>query len=133
MRHRKQEPEATAFRMSWYGTWHTPPQLRGGMPARRDNYATRHSLLRGGCRGSVLRLILKRGLQQLAVGTVLGLLGAWTVGRVMEKLLVETSAADPAVHGTSSFVLCSIALAACVIPAWKAARLDPLSALRSRN
>ena len=83
--------------------------------------------------GNVLRLILKRGLQQLAVGTVLGLLGAWTVGRVMEKLLVETSAADPVVHGTSSFVLCGIAVVACVIPAWKAARLDPMSALRSRN
>ena len=82
---------------------------------------------------NVLWLVLKRGLQQLAIGLVLGLLGAWTVGRVLEKLLVETSAADPAVNGTASFVLCGIALAACVIPAWKAARLDPLSALRIRN
>jgi putative ABC transport system permease protein len=82
---------------------------------------------------NVLWLVLKRGLQQLAIGVVLGLLGAWTVGRVLEKLLVETSAADPAVNGTASFVLCGIALAACVIPAWKAARLDPLSALRIRN
>jgi putative ABC transport system permease protein len=82
---------------------------------------------------NVLWLVLKRGLQQLAIGLALGLLGAWTVGRVLEKLLVETSAADPAVNGTASFVLCGIALAACVIPAWKAARLDPMSALRIRN
>jgi len=107
-----------------------------GVSAYAVSQRTREIGLRmalGADKGNVLCLVLKLGLQQLALGMILGLLGVWTVGRLLEKLLVETSAADPTVNGTTSFMLCSIALAACVIPAWKAARLDPMSALRSRT
>lgn len=78
----------------------------------------------------VLWLVLRHGIKQLLLGLTLGLVGALAVGRVMENLLVETSATDPATNLAGSLALCVITLAACVVPAWKASRLDPLSALR---
>ena len=63
----------------------------------------------------------------------LGLAGAVAVGRVVEKLLIETSAADPAVNLVGLLVLCTVTVLACTVPAWKASRLDPLSALRIRR
>lgn len=83
--------------------------------------------------GSVLRLILRQGIKQLAAGLGLGVLGAVAVDRTLEKLLIHTSAADPAVNMGGSFLLCAVAFSACMIPAWRASRLDPLSALRFRK
>jgi hypothetical protein len=83
--------------------------------------------------GNVLRLILRQGIRQLLTGMVLGLIGAVAVGRVLEKLLVETSASDPAVNLAGSSILCVFTLLACVIPAWRASHLDPLSALRIKR
>ena len=83
--------------------------------------------------GNVLRLMLRQGMKQLIAGVALGLAGAFAVGRVLEKLLIETSAADPAVNLAGLFVLCTVTILACTVPAWKASRLDPLSALRIRR
>jgi putative ABC transport system permease protein len=63
----------------------------------------------------------------------LGLAGAVAVGRVLEKLLIQTSATDPAVNLTGLLMLCAATVLACMIPAWKASHLDPLSALRVRR
>jgi ABC-type antimicrobial peptide transport system permease subunit len=83
--------------------------------------------------GRVLRLILRQSIKQMVAGLALGVAGAVAVGRIMEKLLIHTSAADPAVNMAGSLLLCMVALFACMIPAWRASRLDPLTALRFRR
>jgi putative ABC transport system permease protein len=86
----------------------------------------------GADRRDVLWLMLRQGLRQLLAGLALGLIGALTVGKVLEGLLLETKATDPASNLIGMSVLCAITLLACLVPAWKASRLEPLSALRRR-
>lgn len=80
----------------------------------------------------VLFLILRQGLRQMFAGLVLGLAGSVTLGRAMESLLLETKATDPASNLVGISLLCAMTILASLIPAWKASRLDPLSALRIR-
>lgn len=79
----------------------------------------------------VLWLVLRQGLRQLLLGLVLGLLGAMAVGRAVAALLLETTGTDPLTMMSISLLLIVIALLACVIPARRANRLDPLAALRT--
>jgi putative ABC transport system permease protein len=78
----------------------------------------------------VLRLVLARGLTLVGIGLVLGTLGAFGATRLVEGMLFQTSAQDPVtfVGVTGCFVL--VALVACLVPAWKALRVDPLEVLR---
>ncbi len=80
---------------------------------------------------SVRWLVLRQGLGHLLVGLALGLVGALVLGRFLEGLLVSTSATDPAANLTGILAIVLITLLACLIPAWRASRLDPLSALRT--
>ncbi len=75
-------------------------------------------------------LVLRRALIQLAIGLPVGLAGAVGVGQLLQSLLVQTSPADPLMLGTIVLVLAVVAVAACVIPAQRAARLDPMVAFR---
>jgi putative ABC transport system permease protein len=75
-------------------------------------------------------LILRRGLIQLAIGLTLGLAGAWLASRVLRPLLVQVTPTDPATFVGISLLLALVALAACIVPARRATRLDPLVALR---
>ncbi len=83
--------------------------------------------------GNVLWLVLRQCIRQLAAGLTLGLLGALAMGHVLEKLLVDARATDPLVNLAVSLTLCVVTTLASVAPAWKASRLDPLSALRIRR
>jgi predicted permease len=74
-------------------------------------------------------LILQSGLRQLAIGVTLGLLGGFGVTYVMESLLVEIPARDPVTFASITLLLSVVTLAACLIPARRATRLDPLTAL----
>ena len=86
----------------------------------------------GAGRGTVGWLVLRRGLWQLAIGLVLGLGGAWAVGKfVLAGIVAQISGTDPAIFVGVPVLLTLVALAACVVPARRAARLDPLEALRS--
>jgi putative ABC transport system permease protein len=78
----------------------------------------------------VLRLVLARGLTLVGVGLVLGTAGAFGATRMMEGMLFQISAQDPItfVGVTGFFVL--VALGACLIPAWRALRVDPVEVLR---
>ncbi len=78
----------------------------------------------------VLTLVLRQGLRLAAGGVVLGLAGALALTRVLTSLLYGVSATDPWVFGGMSVVLGSIVLGGSLIPAWRAARTDPLRALR---
>jgi putative ABC transport system permease protein len=75
-------------------------------------------------------LILRQGLLQLALGLTIGLAGAWFTSKALGPLLVNVKATDPSTFVAISLVLTLVALAACLIPARRATRLDPLTALR---
>ena len=80
--------------------------------------------------GQVIWLFLKRSLVQLAIGLVIGLVAALALGRVLQEFLVQTSSRDPVTLATIVALLVVVAFAACVGPARRATRLDPLHALR---
>jgi putative ABC transport system permease protein len=75
-------------------------------------------------------IVLKRGLQQLVAGLTIGLLGALALGIVMADLLVEVHPGDPATLAAIAILLTIVSLVACLIPARRAARVDPVIALR---
>jgi predicted permease len=79
----------------------------------------------------VLWLVLGKGLRLTAVGVVLGLLGSAGLGRVLVSLLPGLKANQPAVFIVVSTLLLLVALLACWLPARRAARVDPMVALRS--
>ena len=79
----------------------------------------------------VLRLILGHGLRLTAVGLAAGLAGAFALGRVLQTLLYEVEPTDPRTYGAVALVLVVAALAASVVPALRAMRVDPLTALRT--
>ena len=76
-------------------------------------------------------LILKRGLVQLTIGLGLGITGAWFASSALRTLVVQIPTRDPVTFITIVVVLAVVTIAACLIPARRATRLDPLSALRS--
>jgi putative ABC transport system permease protein len=76
-------------------------------------------------------LILKRGLWQMGLGLTLGLAGAFGLSRVLRTLLVQVTPTDPVTFAAITTILTTVAIAACVIPARRATRVDPLIALRA--
>ncbi|MEQ1855009.1 MAG: ABC transporter permease [Longimicrobiales bacterium] len=76
-------------------------------------------------------LALRRVLGHLALGLPLGLAGAFGVGRLLQSLLVQTSPTDPITIGGVLVVMVAIAVLACLWPARRAARIDPVVALRT--
>ena len=81
---------------------------------------------------NVLRLVLGRGLLLVAVGIAIGLTGALAMASfVPAELLPNTSARDPLTLAATSAILAVVALVASYIPAQRAARIDPLLALRT--
>jgi predicted permease len=75
-------------------------------------------------------LILRAGLVQLVVGLALGLLAAFGVSRVLATLVVQVPATDPVTFVSITLLLTAVTVAACLIPARRATKLDPLVALR---
>jgi putative ABC transport system permease protein len=84
----------------------------------------------GASTGAVHRLVLRRTLWLLAFGLVAGTAGALAVTRLMAGLLFEVAPWDQAAFAAGSLVLASVALVAAWLPARRAARLDPMTALR---
>jgi predicted permease len=78
----------------------------------------------------VLRLIFQQSLGMLLIGTVIGLAGAFGLTRLMKTLLFEVTATDPLTYVSVIGLLTVVALLACYIPARRAAKVDPLIALR---
>lgn len=65
-----------------------------------------------------------------AIGVVVGVVGAFAATRLMSALLFGISAADPLTYAGVAVALLAVALVACWLPARRAARLDPIAALR---
>jgi len=84
----------------------------------------------GAQRLHVLRLVFGQGFVLLAVGTAIGLGGAFALTRLMHSLLFEITPTDPVTYSAVVVLLAVVALFACYIPARRATRVDPLVALR---
>jgi predicted permease len=78
----------------------------------------------------ILWLVVRQGLVLALAGIVLGLGGAFALTRVMKTFLFQVSATDPATFAGIALLFFMVALAACLIPARRAARIDPMAALR---
>jgi predicted permease len=81
--------------------------------------------------GGVLGLVARGGLLLASAGIVAGLAGAFGLTRFMEKMLYGVKPADPLTFGVVAITLLLVAALACVVPALRATRLDPVIALRA--
>jgi predicted permease len=84
----------------------------------------------GASTGSVLRLILGQGLALAGLGLALGMAAAVTGTRLLKTMLFRVQPNDPAVYLGVAVLLGIVALVACYVPAKRASRIDPLSAIR---
>jgi putative ABC transport system permease protein len=84
----------------------------------------------GARRGDLLKQVLKEGMALTAMGLGVGLAGAWFASRAIASLLFEVNARDLATFVTSAVLLAGVALFACLVPARRATKLDPMVALR---
>jgi putative ABC transport system permease protein len=78
----------------------------------------------------IVKVVLNQGLRLTIIGLALGLLGALAATRIIRSLLYEVSPTDPLTFVCVALLLAGVALAACYLPARRAARIDPMVALR---
>jgi ABC-type antimicrobial peptide transport system permease subunit len=105
-----------------------------GVMAATVAQSTRQLALRmalGADASHVRRLVLSRGLAMAALGTAIGVACALQTTRLMGYLLYQVSPLDPPTFGIAVAIVTLAALAACIAPARRATRTDPIQALRA--
>ena len=85
----------------------------------------------GAQRDQLLQLMLVDGLRPALFGLGLGLVGSFAATRIFQSMLFGTRPLDPVVLSGVIATLLAVAVLACLIPAWRASRLDPMKALRT--
>ena len=100
-----------------------------GVRARTQEIGIRMAL--GANAAAVLRIVLAGGLVPALAGTALGLFGAFVLKRTLATFLYETSAMDPVIIAAVALLLIGVTIVACLVPAARAARIDPVVALRN--
>lgn len=85
----------------------------------------------GAQRGQVVRLLLGDGLRPALYGLVLGLLVSVGAVRLIQSMLYGTWSLDPTIFAAVAALLLVVASLSCLVPAWRASRIDPMQALRS--
>jgi predicted permease len=85
----------------------------------------------GATAGSVMRMVVARGLTLMVAGLAIGLALAWALTRTLQNLLYGVAAGDPQTFAAVVVLLVLIALAACYLPARRASRVDPMAVLRA--
>jgi len=103
--------------------------LAGAVAERTREIGVRSAL--GATPGAILRMIMVQGMRLAVAGLAIGLVGALSLGRFLQSLLYGIDAADPLTLGGVALLLAGVALAACVLPAFRALGVDPITALRS--
>ena len=79
---------------------------------------------------NLLRLVISRGLRLTVAGVLFGIVAALALTRLLAQLLYNVSPRDPLIFASGMLVMTVTALAACILPAWRAARTDPARVLR---
>jgi len=80
--------------------------------------------------GDVLRMVVFEGMKPTFIGVAIGLVGALALGRVLSSLIFGVRPSDPITFVAVALLLVAVALAASILPAYRAAKVDPLVALR---
>lgn len=85
----------------------------------------------GASTGGIVKLVVRQGMSIAGAGLALGVVGAFALARVTRSLLFDVSPTDPVIYATVALSMVVVALLACLIPAQRAMRVDPLVAIRS--
>ncbi|HET9695475.1 MAG TPA: FtsX-like permease family protein, partial [Terriglobales bacterium] len=80
---------------------------------------------------TVLRMMIHQGVLLSIAGVIIGCVGAFLLSRVAQGLLFQVNSADPLAFTSSAVALIAVAALACYIPARRAAKIDPMRALRA--
>lgn len=116
---------AAALALAAFGTYGVVSFV---VARRRAEMGIRMAL--GANRGAILRMVLGQGMAPVVAGLAAGALGALAVGRYLASLLFQVSPHDPLAYSISAAVLLVVAAAACLVPARRATRVNPVEALR---
>ncbi len=100
-----------------------------GVAQRTNEFGIRFAL--GAAARDVIGLVMKEGLRLAVVGLVVGLGLSFAITRLMRRLLFEVSPTDPWLYSGVALFICSVAALACLVPAVRATRIDPMQALRT--
>lgn len=100
-----------------------------GVAQRRQEFGVRMAL--GAQRSQVVKMILTEGTIVAVVGALIGLGGAYLVGRAMQSTLYGVGAMDGFAIGGTAILLLAVAWLACLVPALRASRVEPMVALRN--
>ena len=84
----------------------------------------------GAAQSEVLGMVVRQGMTPVVAGLIAGGAAALALGRYLESLLYQVSPRDPIAFGASAAVLLIVSVAACLIPARRATRVNPIDALR---
>ncbi|MGH7559896.1 MAG: FtsX-like permease family protein, partial [Gemmatimonadales bacterium] len=103
--------------------------LSGRVTERQREIGVRSAL--GATRGSIVSMVARQGFALAALGTLVGVAGALGASRVLTTLLFGISRLDPVTYLGVIMVLMGVAAVACWVPAWRAARIDPVITLKS--
>ena len=103
--------------------------LSGSVVERTREMGLRAAL--GATRGDILRLVIRQGMTLTSVGIVIGLCGAVAASQALVSLLFAVSPLDPFTYVGVIALLGGVSVAACGVPAWRAARVDPSITLRA--
>ena len=117
---------ATALTLACIGLYGV---MAYSVATRRREFSIRMAL--GAERGVVLRHILRDGLRLMAMGLILGTAAAVGTGRLLTAQLFQVTSFDPTVIAATGAAVAIVALLASGLPAWRAARFNPVTALRN--
>jgi ABC-type antimicrobial peptide transport system permease subunit len=117
---------AAAMLLAGLGIYGTVSQM---VAQRTPEIGVRMAL--GASPAEVLRMVLGEGARLMAAGGLVGLGAAAALGWLMRAMLFDVAPLDPAAFAAALVVLCGFALAACYVPARRASKVDPMTALRA--
>lgn len=80
---------------------------------------------------AILEFVIKRGIALVVLGLAIGIAGAFGITRLMEGLLYDIAPTDPITYALVSLFFAIVAVIACLLPAWRAVRVDPVTALQA--